>query len=238
MSDNTDHTFTVLQLLAFACAAQRLNGDYVKNSEMIIDRSNNDSDFTNAIYKHSNKHLIMTAMGLITIKDTDEHRPPLLRVTEEDETMASDIQKYYRRLSFNVIKGEDQFYTEINQLLNSEHVPFNKLGFIACLPSTYSRDYNKNRFKKLVDNLDQVYLADVGTTLEDLDSEIIEVNRSKNYDAYNIHAIIDNKLVFWVSKNALELGPCVIVKAKVKGHMHHWKHNIEVTQMNFVKAAQ
>lgn len=238
MSDSQSHIFTVHQILAFACSAQRLNGEYVKNNELVIDRTDTSSDFTKSVYKHSNKTLMMVAMGLLSIKDTDEHRPPLLRLTPEDTDLASEIQKYYRRLSFNVIKGEDPFYTEINILLNSDTIPFNKLGFVACLPSTYARDYSKNRFKKIVDNVDRSYLAPVDSIVEDLDCEIIEVNRSKNYDAYNTHAIIDNKLIFWMSKNCLELGPCVLVKAKVKGHMHHWKHDIEMTHLNYVKAAQ
>lgn len=238
MSDSPSHKFTMHQLLSFACAAQRINGEYIKNNEMVIDRTDTTSDYTKSVYKHANKTLMMVAMGLITIKDTDEHRPPLLRITPEDDALATEIQKYYRRLSFSVIKGDDPFYTEINIILNAESVPLNKLGFVACLPSTFARDYSKNKFKKLLDTAEDGYLAEVNSTLYDLDSEIIEVKQSKNYDAYNVYAIIDNKLVFWMSKPLLELGPCVIVKAKVKGHMRHWQHDTATTHLNFVKAAQ
>jgi len=41
-----------------------------------------------------------------------------------------------------------------------------------------------------------------------------------------------------LNKTNLDLGPCVIVKAKVKDHNKHWKHQNDVTRLNFVKAAQ
>ena len=41
-----------------------------------------------------------------------------------------------------------------------------------------------------------------------------------------------------MSKNELKLGPAVVVKAKVKDHAKHWKHETPVTRLNYVKAAQ
>jgi hypothetical protein len=42
----------------------------------------------------------------------------------------------------------------------------------------------------------------------------------------------------WLNKTDLNLGACVINKAKVKDHTKHWKHQNDVTRLNFVKAAQ
>ena len=61
---------------------------------------------------------------------------------------------------------------------------------------------------------------------------------NKNFEGYNIDAIINNKMVSWISKTGLELGACVIVKAKIKDHTKHWKHQNDVTRLNYVKAAQ
>jgi hypothetical protein len=139
---------------------------------------------------------------------------------------------------FAAIANENEFKTEVNQLLTAGVVPNNRLGFIACLPSVYKRDYAITQTEKRVKTLDEGYLADIGSTIFDKDCEVLSSKRSKNFDAFNIDAIIDNKMVSWFSKTDLKLGPCVVIKGKVKDHSTHWKHHNPVTRLNFVKAAQ
>ena len=81
-------------------------------------------------------------------------------------------------------------------------------------------------------------MADIGSNLFDLDAEIIESSKSKNFEGYNISAIINNRMASWINKTSLELGNCVIIKAKVKDHTKHWKHGNDVTRLNYVKAVQ
>mgnify|MGYP000405731007 CR=1 FL=1 len=78
-------------------------------------------------------------------------------------------------------------------------------------------------------------LANVGAEVFDLDCEILSCQRSKNYDAYNVDAIINNMMVSWMGKTKFELGPCVVIKAKVKDHARHWKYENAVTRLNYVK---
>jgi hypothetical protein len=82
------------------------------------------------------------------------------------------------------------------------------------------------------------HIGYINEEIFDKDCEIIEVKRSKNYDAWNTCAIIDNKLVSWMGKNELKLGPCVVIKAKIKEHSMHWKYQVPETRMNYVKAFQ
>jgi hypothetical protein len=81
-------------------------------------------------------------------------------------------------------------------------------------------------------------LGEVGSQLKDLDCEILESVKSKNFEGYNISAIINNKMASWLGKENLNLGACVIVKAKIKDHSKHWKHGNDVTRLNYVKAVQ
>jgi hypothetical protein len=92
--------------------------------------------------------------------------------------------------------------------------------------------------ERRIKTVDQTYLANIGTELDDKDCEILATSRSKNYEAWNIDAIIDNKIVSWMSKVDLKLGPAVVVRAKVKDHSSHWKYSVPVTRLNYVKAAQ
>ena len=75
-------------------------------------------------------------------------------------------------------------------------------------------------------------------SIVDKDCEIIEVKRSNNFDAYNILAIIDNKIVSWFSKHELKVGDCIVQKAKVKQHGENWLTKNSETRLNYVKAAQ
>lgn len=227
--------FPLQTVLELACAAQRSNNDYVKMVEPVMA-----ADGVTVAYKHANRTLMLVALGEDKTTYADpKSMPQLITTNLDDRELATDIQKFYKRLMFAAIQGDNEFQTEVNALLNSDEVPINKFGFIACLPSTYQRDYAKNQFEKRISTIDKEHLASIGAELGDLDCEILSSKRSKNFDAYNIDAIIDNKMVSWMSKTNLKLGACVIIKGKVKDHSTHWKHHdIPVTRLNYVKAFQ
>lgn len=224
---------TVLDL---ACAAQRVNKEYLKDVVPIFDE-----EYNVLYYKETNKTLILFSLDSSrwNFEKDSRHKPALLNVTREDRELANEIRKYFRKLMFAAVKGDNEFFTEVNALLSSERVPINKIGFIACLPSVYRRDYAESQFEKRIQDLDSTILSPVGSVLYDLDSEILDSKRSKNFDAWNINAIINNRLVSWFSKVDLKPGPCVVIKAKVKELTPHWKHtNVQVTRLHYVKAAQ
>jgi len=226
-----DDLFPLQDVLELACAAQRVNKDYIKEQEILYTEDG------------KVKHIIMPNKELVkmTLKLDPRYSgpvPPKLIPIDLDKELAQEIRKYFRKLMFSAIEGDNEFKTEVNSLLNSESIPFNKIGFIACLPSVYKRDYATSQIEKQIKTLNEGYLSLIGSTVFDLDCEILESKRSKNYDAFNITAIIDNKMVSWFSKVDLKIGSCVIVKAKVKDHSKHWKHQNDVTRLNYVKAAQ
>lgn len=222
---------TVLEL---ACAAQRVNKDYVKHTEPVYSDDNKLMS-----YKWDNKLMMLIALGATEFKPSDDGlKPTLLCTNHEDAELAKEIQKFYRRLMFAAIEGENEFLTEVNSLLNSESIPVNKFGFIACLPSVYKRDLGRYMLDKRVKQVDEAWLGNVGENVLDKDCEVLVCQRSKNFDAFNVDAIIDNKMVSWMSKYELNLGPAVIVKAKIKDQVFHWKHKNPVTRLNYVKAAQ
>lgn len=231
----TGPEFPLQTLLELACAAQRVNKEYRKELEAVYAEGKD----TVMYYKFPNRQLMLLALG----EDKTQYngnfpKPPLLCTNLDDRDLANDIQKYYRRLAFAAIEGENEFQTTVNGLLNSETVPLNRLGFIACLPSVFKRDYAKNQMDKRVKTLDDALLGTVGSTVLDKDCEIVSSQRSKNFDAWNIDAIIDNKLVSWMSKSDLKIGACVVVSARVKDVSNHWKYELLSTRLNYVKAFQ
>jgi hypothetical protein len=221
--------FPTQQVLELACAAQRVNGAYIKEGEVVYA-----ADGVAMYTKQPNKVLM-----LYTLDDTKVIPDvKVLKISPEDVARAEEIVTYYKRLIFAAIEGDNEFLIKIHTLLGSETVKENEFGWMACLPSVQSRDLSHNQIKKAAQSVDEGYLADIGSQLKDLDAEIISSIKSKNFEGYNIDAIINNRMASWLNKTTLTLGPCVIVKAKVKDHSKHWKHGNDVTRLNYVKAAQ
>ena len=225
--------FPTQQVLELACAAQRVNGEYLKEAEGVYS-----SDGVYMYTKQINKMQMLCTVIPTNWTADPKDAPMPLKVTEEDIALAQEIKTYYKRLLFAAIEGENDFQTNINSFLSSDNIETKNFGYIACLPSVYTRDRVQNKLKKVSRSVDEGYLGEVGSNLKDLDAEIISSVKSKNFEGYNIDAIISNKMASWLNKTDLALGPCVVVKAKVKDHTKHWKHQNDVTRLNFVKAAQ
>jgi len=221
--------FPTQQVLELACAAQRINGAYLKDPESVY------ADDGVLMYtKQPNKFLMLyTLDDKMIVPDTKA-----LKIEPEDVARAEEIRKYYKRLLFAAIDGENEFLTKVNSLLGSEVVKENEFGWMACLPSVQARDAVHNEVKKAARRVEEGFLGKPGDRLADLDCEILEVIKSKNFDGWNIYAIINNKMASWMSQVELKRGPCVVVKAKVKDNSKHWKHQNDETRLNYVKAAQ
>jgi hypothetical protein len=228
--------YSTLEVLELACAAQRWNKEYLKEMTAVYE-DNGQLRY----YKQPNKLHILYTLGAVNWGSESDPRmmPVKLQIEDIDREEAEEIRKYYRRLMFAAVKGDNEFQTEVNAILSAEVVAANKVGYVACLPHVYAKDHVRNQIEKRIRHLEKGYLADVGKTVFDKDCEVLESKHSNNFDAFNITAIIDNKMVSWFSKVDLKLGACVIVKAKVKDHSNHWKHkDTAVTRLNYVKAAQ
>ena len=226
--------YNTQKVLELACAAYRTYGDYVKDAEYKYD---NEGKFL--FVKHSNKDLVKHALGILKFSSTEqEFRPFDLILAPEDAAEAEEIRKYFRRLMFSAVKGQSEFETEVNALLEGETISDKKIGYIACLPQTYRRDKERNTLAKKLKQCDEERLADEGSTLLDKDCDILRVVRSKNFDAWNVLAIIDNKIVSWMSSKEVKTGNAVVVKAKVKGFGPNYQTQKVETRLNYVKVVQ
>ena len=226
-------TFPTQQVLELACAAQRINGAYLKEPEPVYSNDN--------IYmytKQTNKMLMLTTVDPAIWTADPKDSPMPLKIMSEDSAQAEEIKTYFKRLLFAAIEGENEFQTNINSFLSSENIETKNFGYIACLPSVYARDKTHKKVKKAARQVEEGFLGNEGDRLKDLDAEILEVNKSKNFEGWNICAIINNKMASWMSQAELKCGPCVVVKAKVKAQGKHWKHQNDETRLNYVKAAQ
>jgi hypothetical protein len=225
--------FPTQQVLELACTAQRINGAYIKEEAPVYSE-----DGAFMYLKHTNKIQMLCTLDH-TIWTADPKDAPMpLKIISEDIALAEEIRKYFRKFMFSAIEGENDFQTNINTILSGDTVKVNQFGYVACLPSVYVRDLVQNKVKKAARAVEEGCLAEIGSTVKDLDAEIISSVKSKNFEGWNIDAIINNKMVSWMNKTDLKLGPAVIIKAKVKDCNKHWKHQNDVTRLHYVKAAQ
>jgi hypothetical protein len=225
--------FPTQQVLELACAAQRINGTYIKEDAPVYSE-----DGAFMYLKHTNKMQMLCTLEPAIWTADPKDAPMPLRVLPEDIAQAEEIRKHFRKFLFSAIEGENDFQTSINTILADDTVKQNQFGYVACLPSVYVRDVAQTKVKKAARSVEEGYLADIGTQLKDLDGEIISSVKSKNFEGWNIDAIINNRMASWLNKTNLQVGACVVVKAKVKDHSKHWKHGNDVTRLNYVKAAQ
>lgn len=225
--------YPMQRVLELACAAQRINGSYLKVQEPVFA-----DDGVYMFTKHANKTLMLCTLDHRYWTADPKDAPMPLRVLTEDIDFAVEIVKYYKRLMFAAIDGENEFLTKINSLLNADTIKENEFGWVACLPSVQTRDIKFLKVKKAAYQADSGFLGNPDEWLTDLDCEIIDITKSKNYEGWNICAIIDNKMASWMSRKELKQGPAVIIKAKVKDNSKHWKYQNDETRLNYVKATQ
>jgi hypothetical protein len=225
--------FPTQQVLELACAAQRINGAYIKEGENVYAE-----DGVFMYSKKTNKMLMLCTLEPAIWTADPKDAPMPLKVLPEDVVQAEEIKKHFRKFMFSAIEGENDFQTNINSILSSDTVKQNQFGYVACLPSVHVRDIAQTKVKRAARQVEEGCLAEIGSTIKDLDAEIISSVKSKNFEGYNIDAIINNKMVSWMNKTDLKLGPAVIVKAKIKDCNKHWKHQNDVTRLHYVKAAQ
>lgn len=225
----------VQEILELACAAQRINQSYLKENTPVYTE-----DFQIVSYKFSNKMMMLWTVDPETkVWNGGGIGPDKLVVTEDDKALTDEIRSYYRRLMFGVLADPDNsFQQEVFSLLSKQMMPSNKFGFIACLPSVYERDHKKTTIGKMLKECDDSYLSAIDSKVSNIEARIVDCTRSKNYDAYNITAIADNKIISWFSKKTIDMPTVNIQMAKVKGHQQNWISKKYETRLNYVKVRE
>ena len=104
--------------IELACAAFRANNGYLSERQL-MERYNPDET------RYTNKELMLVAMGAIDPKKYEDvpNKPVLLCTNLDDKELASQMTKFFKRLMFAAIEGEDQFKVDLFGILNQEEVP-------------------------------------------------------------------------------------------------------------------
>lgn len=214
----TSHS--VSDVWAAACAAQRVNGGYFKESTFLWDESTH----VNKLDKRRNRDIMMEFL----------QNPDQLLV--EDVEAGEQARDFLQNdLTFRALKGKltefdsaaskclavtDQFKTVQHRY---------ELAVVAALPASAARARAQQNQNERIRFARGGFIGTPGDKIQ-AQVEVLSAVFSKNYGVYWIKGITDqDQPVFFSSKKAFDVGTVLTVRGAVKAHRD------DVTQLTRVK---
>lgn len=191
---------------AAACAANRINGGYVREAAL----PTADGETSPVPNK-------LLAWRFLAEQEN---------ITDEDRALAQAVRLHFQGKIMDIIGGTANDFTKSVATLAQNDVITQRrdVSLISCLPASYERDQRRQA-------LDFV-TQPVGTVGERLEFELTidDQGYSANYNVYWHLARQDTNRFFFFSKHILARGQLYKVKARVKSHredgttmLHHVK---------------
>ncbi len=201
-------------VFAAACAAQRINNDYVK-FPVISYEDDNEGE----VIIESNKVLVNKF-----IKDTTN-------ITEEDYEMADRVISYCNQVTFKILAGNriNDFEQTMMEIAAKENIiKAYDIAVISSLPASYLRSIERRNVQDRLNDCSG-FAGKVGEKVS-ITGEVVRCNYNQEYGIYFVTVITnDNKQVFFAFRNKLEIGSIHTFTGKVKAHRD------TATQLNYVK---
>ena len=219
-------TVSTQHALAMACAAQRINGSYIKDTRRFSEEENKT--------QFSNKEIVKFAYhGDPTYLPMDYVRPT---PTEEDYVQVAEIQKWMKRYVMLGLADLGNFKHEMIQSISQDTVPVNNLGRVAFIPEFVKRDKHETGLTKeiRIEYRDSQYLGKEKDVVEGV-AKILDKRYSAQWESYNYTAVIDGNLVSFMNKFEYNVGDMKRIKAKVKAQTQNKLFSANETRLNYVK---
>jgi hypothetical protein len=210
--------FTADQVWACAVAAQRINGEYLK--EPVWTQPDNDLTGPMVLVKDANK--LMVKQWLRTENFS--------LVTAADHEQGQEIRNYFNGYLLKQISGKinefEQTALRIAQM--EEFTGRNLLEFavISCLPSVMLRDQDRKELKDAINSSTQL-TGEVGDKIQGV-IDVFRCDYQQMYDKFKVQARMgDSYVSFWFGSR---VDGTVTIRAKIKA-----QRGDNTTQLNFVK---
>ena len=223
-------TVSTQEALAVACAAQRINSCYIKDSRRFSEPENKT--------QFSNKEIVKFAFYGGTHFDPSYLPIDYVRPipTEEDYIQVAEIQKWMRRYVMLGLADLDDFKRDMINAVSQDTVPLNNLGRIAFIPEFVNRDKHETGLTKeiRVEYRDSQYLGKEKDVVEGV-VKILNKRFSQEWESYNYTAVMDGNLVSFMNKHDHEVGAMKRIKGKVKAQTKNRLFSADETRLNYVK---
>ena len=209
--------YSVADVFAAACAAQRINGEYLKSDD--ITYYDDGHEYSHKVNRVANKTLVHQFLK-------GEQGMSL-----EDHEMGDKVMQYCRSLTFKLLSDKrlSDFEATMLSIVEKSTTDSNyDIAVVASLPASYERSLVRAeqnvRLREAAGCID----ADVGSKIE-LDIEVVRCNYSNEWGVFYVTAITEGGVVFFARNNQLEVGSKIRIKGKVK------RHKQDRTQLSHVK---
>ena len=195
-----------------ACAAQRINGSYIKLSMV--------SESDPATTKLSNRMVVEQLLA-----------DPFI-ITDEDREQGKKVRAFYQALTFKILQGKQLSDFDNNAMLisNREVITGNyDVAVIASLPSCYERGVERQSTEQRVNFATGGFIGKVSDKVK-LEIEVIKCTYSHSYNVFFVTGITtQDQPVFFSYKDKVPTGDTMNIAGTVKAHRDN------ITQLNRVK---
>ena len=211
--------FPVATVWAAACAAQRINGRYIKQDEFD--------------YPEGGQAVLTATASRTTMRELLANPD---RLTAQDFEQGAECKTFLQNdITFRALKNKlTEFDSATSKVLaveeNFDSVQHKyELAVIASLPASRTRALERQATDSRVRQATGAYVGAVGDKVA-LDVEVIKTNYSQQWNTWYATAITsDNRAVFFAFREQLTIGNSILIKGTVKAHRSG------TTQLNRVK---
>ena len=211
--------FPVATVWAAACAAQRINGRYIKQDEFD--------------YPEGGQAVLTATASRTTMKELLANPD---RLTAQDFEHGAECKTFLQNdITFRALKNKlTEFDSATSKVLaveenfdSAQHKY--ELAVIASLPASRTRALERQATDSRVRQATGAYVGAVGDKVA-LDVEVIKTNYSQQWNTWYATAITsDNRAVFFAFREQLTIGNSILINGTVKAH------RTGTTQLNRVK---
>jgi hypothetical protein len=195
-----------------ACAAQRINGSYIKLSVI--------SESDPATTKLSNRMIVEQLLA------------DLSGITDEDREQGVKVRSFYQAFTFKILKG-----TRLSEFDNTAMLIANRdviegtydVAVIASLPSCYERGVVRQSADQRINFATGGFIGKANDKVN-ASIEVLKSVFSMKWNTNYVTGITsDDQVVFFAYKEALDIGKMLNINGTVKAHRDN------STQLNRVK---
>ena len=195
-----------------ACAAQRINGSYIKLSVI--------SESDPATTKLSNRMIV------------DQLLADLSSITDEDREQGVKVRAFYQAYTFKILQGKQlsDFDNTAMLIANREVITGNyDVAVIASLPSCYERGVVRQSADQRINFATGGFIGKANDKVT-ASVEVLKSVFSMKWNTNYVTGITtDDQIVFFAYKEALDIGKVLNINGTVKAHRDN------STQLNRVK---
>ena len=206
-----------LDVVAAACAAQRINGKYVKYN---MPDSNFINDQGQIVKMITNRKLVCKFL----------ENPE--KVTDSDREMAVAIKELYKGYTFKLLSGEylSEFDRNTMKILEEEFTPEGyNIALLSSIPQTYQLALRRKEADLRTKFAKGGYVGNIGERLN-LQVEVLKCVYSQKWGTFYITAITtSDQAVFFGYKQEAAVGTVLNINGTVK------RQDNNQTQLNRVK---